>query len=170
MEQYRKTIQKGLQAVILSDIFVESQEPNQGSLSNFVVHLVVHFGLHVLVSVQNEDLQREKVVIQKGSRFAILQNDQTQNHLLVVEFKIISKVYKNVKIDIQSAIKSLDYKKVSSFFIIIVEISGALFIVRIHYLLSQTKCEEGGRDVNNIWVTTIYSKKYLGWVSSGSSD
>ena len=55
------------------------------------------------------------MVIRRGSRFAILQNDQTRNHLLVVEFKTISKVYKNVKIDIQSAIKSLDYKKVSSF-------------------------------------------------------
>ena len=44
----------------------------------------------------------------KDSRFAILQNDQTRNHLLVVEFKTISKVYKNVKIDIQSAIKILD--------------------------------------------------------------
>ena len=53
----------------------------------------------------------------KDSRFAILQNDQTRNPLLnVVEFKTISKVYKNVKIDIQSAIKSLDYKKSRLFY------------------------------------------------------
>ena len=45
----------------------------------------------------------------KDSRFAILQNDQTRNPLLnVVEFKTISKVYKNVKIDIQSVIKIFD--------------------------------------------------------------
>ena len=47
----------------------------------------------------------------KDSRFAILQNDQTRNPLPnVVEFKTISKVYKNVKIDIQSAIKIFDWK------------------------------------------------------------
>ena len=32
----------------------------------------------------------------------------------------------------------------------IVDLSGALFIWRIHYEYTRTQCEEGARDVNNI--------------------
>ena len=35
------------------------------------------------------------------------------------------------------------------------DISGALFILRIQYFCTQTQCEEGGRDVNNVWIPQI---------------
>ena len=37
----------------------------------------------------------------------------------------------------------------------IVDISGALFIMRIQYLCTQIQCEEGARDVNNVWIHRI---------------
>ena len=37
----------------------------------------------------------------------------------------------------------------------IVDISGALFILRIQYGLTQIQCEEGTRDFNNIWVPVV---------------
>ena len=36
-----------------------------------------------------------------------------------------------------------------------VDISGALFILRIQYKFTQTQYEEGARDVNVIWVTVV---------------
>ena len=39
----------------------------------------------------------------------------------------------------------------------IVDGSGALFTLRIHY--EYTQCEEGARDVNDIWVTVVTSRK-----------
>ena len=90
----------------------------------------------------------------KDSRFAILQNDRTQNPLLnVVEFKIISKVYKNVKIDIQSAIKIFDSKLCLVFIILSNTLDGFPRARRIDILdnLRQTrlpdskiKCKKSG--------------------------
>ena len=39
----------------------------------------------------------------------------------------------------------------------IVDISGALFMLRIQYEYTQTQWEEGARDVNNIWNTEFMS-------------
>ena len=36
-----------------------------------------------------------------------------------------------------------------------VDISGALFLLRIQFKFTQTQCEEGTRDVNINWVTMV---------------
>ena len=43
------------------------------------------------------------------------------------------------------------------------DISGALFIFKIQYEFTQTQCEEGARDVNNIWVpvVTLCAEQYF---------
>ena len=45
----------------------------------------------------------------------------------------------------------------------IVDISGALYIFRIQYEFTQSQCEGGARDVNNIWVLVVIIRQRILW-------